>query len=68
MVRKEKLKCKHNIWSFDNIEKFGLASFYKWKKKKKKKDEKHIFYRCKKIFIRLVGPNYCHSRNVCYLL
>ena len=51
MVSKEKLKCKHNIWSFDNIEKFGLASFYKWKKKKKKKDEKHIFIDARKFLL-----------------
>ena len=48
MVSKEKLKCEHNIWSFDNIEKFGLASFYKWKKKK---DEKHIFIDVRKFLL-----------------
>ena len=33
MVTEEELECEHDIWSFDNIEKFALASFYKQKKK-----------------------------------
>lgn len=32
---------------FDNIKKFALASFYKWKKKKKKP----FFFICKEICI-----------------
>ena len=36
-----------DIWSFDNIKKFALASFYKRKKNKNK-----FFYSFKEIFIR----------------
>ena len=31
-----KLKWEHDTWSFDNIEKFALPSFYKCKKKHEK--------------------------------
>ena len=33
MVSELELKWKGNIWSFGNIKKFVLVSFYKWKKK-----------------------------------
>ena len=48
-VCEEELKWENDIWYFDKIKKYGLASFYKCKKKEKLKID---FYRCKKIFIR----------------
>ena len=45
MVPKEELKCGDDIWYFDDIKKFTLASFYKWQKE-------IYFYSFNEIFIR----------------
>ena len=36
MVIDEELKWKDHIWLFDNVEKFEIALFYKWKEKHEK--------------------------------
>ena len=47
MLSEEELKCEDGIWSFDCINKFASASFYKWKKKRKIGTNS-----CKEILIR----------------
>ena len=36
MAMEKQLKCEVDMWAFDKIKIFALASFYKWKKKNKK--------------------------------
>ena len=36
MAMEKELKCEVDMWAFDKIKIFALASFYKWKKKNKK--------------------------------
>ena len=51
----EELKWEDDIWSFDNIRKLALASFYKLKKK----NEKLIFMTVKKYLLDKVAASYC---------
>ena len=55
MVTEEELKWEDDIWSFDNIRKLALASFYKLKKK----NEKLIFMTVKKYLLDKVVASYC---------
>ena len=55
MVSKEELKWENDMWCFDNIKKFALASLYK----RKDKNEKQVFITLKKSFIHEVAWNYC---------
>ena len=51
MISEEELKCEDDVWSFDSIKKFSLASLNRVNRKMR-----NWFYSCKEIFIK---SGYC---------